>query len=198
MIYSDQFEKFLKPKIFVIRILWFSLTIPILFYIFIAYFVSFRTDYLDSKSLEITLKYVFYGAGLIIIVLSLMIKKILFSNKKIIAQLKKEVNPEDLAINPETKEIDQDKLERLSQLSEQELKLISLANWYTVRFIMQMSICEAIPILGLLLSFITYRPSEILPFAIVSFILCLAFYNGLNSVIEKGSKILEDPIMYTS
>ncbi|MCG8334785.1 MAG: hypothetical protein MJE63_09730 [Proteobacteria bacterium] len=197
MSYSTQFEEVLRSRSQIIRILWFALTGSILIYIVLGYVAPVNSGS-EPTELDPTFKNLLYIVGFLTAISSQLIKKFVFSDERVIARLSNDIKPSDLAINTQTNEVNEKELQKLNELSEKELKIISLVPYYFTPFIIQMALYDAVTIFGLLLSFMSHNFVEILPFAIVSLFLCLTTYNGLNKLIEKGKIILDNPNLYNS
>lgn len=193
---SYEFEQVFKSKSRMIKILWFALTLPVLIYTILIYFLSDKLFVSQISQLDEHFKYFFYAAGIGVFFVSLLIRKFFLSDSMLLTQLRKDVKPEEAAYNPKTKKIDQDELLRIKTLSGRELKLIVLINWYMKPFLIQMAVNESITILGLVLSILTQKEENILPFAAASLFLCIVSYLDINKIMASANRLLDDPAFY--
>ncbi len=193
---AAQFEQIMRSKSNVIKILWLSMLVSIILYIGLVYF-NYVEMHPSSSAIESeTFEYLLSAAGGILALSSMMVRRVVFSEKKLLLQLRKEIRPDELAFNAKTKTINHGELRKFNALSERELKLVALTGWYAVRMLILTAMYQAITIVGFILALMTRQPSAVVPFGMVSICLCLTIYNGLNKVIEEGKLMLNDPILY--
>jgi len=193
---SYEFEQVFKAKSRIVKILWFALTFPVLIYVLLIYYLADDLWASGVGRVDENFKYFFYAAGIGMFFTSLSLKKIFLSDIRLASQLKKDIKPEDLALNPQTKKVDPDDLAKMRSLSVRELKLIGLINWYLKPFLFQMAVNESITIMGMVLAILTQKEENIVPFAAVSLFLCAVTFLDLKKIVDRGKKILDEPSFY--
>jgi hypothetical protein len=94
-------------------------------------------------------------------------------------------DPQALARNPQTHQIDQVRLQKIVSLAPHEQRLLAAVSALFVPFIVQMACNESIALYGLVLSFVTRSFPPVLPFAALALALNLNVSPKLEPSLER-------------
>ncbi len=180
---SETLKQVLKPRILVMNILWFALTLTILLYVVLAYVLNLTGQ--PAQPFENSLRTALYLIAGAIGVLSLLLRSRLLSEGHIYDKLKEEVDPQALATNRETGEIDQERLKIIKSLTPLEMKVVGLSGMYFTAMIISLAMNEAVAIFGLLLAILERRPEPVIPFAVAGLALNLIIFPRFSQFVDK-------------
>jgi hypothetical protein len=99
--------------------------------------------------------------------------------------LKQEVDPQELATNRETGQIEQERLTKINALTPLEMKAIGLSGMYFTTLLLSLAMNETVALLGLMLAILEQRPEPVIPFAAVALALNLIIFPRFNQFIDK-------------
>lgn len=180
---SETLKQILKPRILVMNILWTAMTLSILLYVGLAYFLYPQGQVAQPVASSLR-SAVFLIAGSVA-VLSLMLRKSFLSPGRIYDVLKQEVDPQELATNRETGQIEQERLTKINALTPLEMKAIGLSGMYFTTLLLSLAMNETVALLGLMLAILEQRPEPVIPFAAAALALNLIIFPRFNQFIDK-------------
>jgi hypothetical protein len=182
---SEQLNELIRPVILVQKIIWFIIVLSIVFYIVLLYFLI-DGNIADSSGagngLEILI-YILSGASA---AGSIYYYRYSISDKKLRKFMAQELDIQQLAKDPRTSEIDDEKLDKLNSITNVEAKIYSLMIEFQKSITISLLLSELVVIFGSTLSFLTGNFFRIVPFAIVSVILCIWMFPRPQSLINKA------------
>ncbi len=122
-------------------------------------------------------------------VASLLVPRWSPSNERILRVMRKDIDLRELATNPQSRILDESRLEGLRSLSEHEQRLVGLTRMYFTPFILGMALSEAVAIFGLVLAILGRSPENMLPFAAAAILLMVTKYPNFNSLFERAERV---------
>jgi len=185
---SELLTALIRPVILVQKIIWFIIVLSILSYIVLLYFLlggSMAGGVSVGNSLEILI-YILSGASA---TGSIYYYRHSISESKLRKFMARELDIEQLAKDPRTSKIDDEKLTKLSSIPNEEAKIYSLMMEFQKNITISLLLSELIVIFGSTLSFLTGNFSRIVPFAIVSVILCIWMFPKPLFLIKRAHKL---------
>jgi len=185
---SGKLSELIRPVILVQKIIWFIIAFSILFYIVLLYFLldgTMATGVSAGFGLEVLI-YILSGASA---AGSVYYYRYSISERKLKKFLAQELDIEQLAKDPRTSEVDDEKLDRLNSIPNVEAKIYSLMIEFQKNITISLLLSELIVIFGSTLSFLTGDFSRIVPFAIVSVILCIWMFPKPQTLIKRAHKL---------
>jgi hypothetical protein len=180
---SETLKRVLRPRILVMNILWFALTLTILLYVGLAYFLNPEGQ--SAQPVENSLRLALYLIAGSTAVLSLLLRSRSLSEGRIYDKLKEEVDPQALATNSETGEIDQERLKIIKSLTPLEMKAAGLSGMYFTTMLISLAMNEAVALFGMLLAVLERRPEPVIPFAVAGLALNLLIFPRFTQFIDK-------------
>jgi hypothetical protein len=114
---------------------------------------------------------------------------LLMSERKFRQFVTQAFDPETLARNPRTGQVDQTRLQWLRALSASEQRQLLAANASFVPFIVQLAVAEAVVLYGLVLATISHSWPTVVPFAIVTIALLLTVSPNVDSSLERAARL---------
>jgi hypothetical protein len=186
---TEHLDGLLRPALRANRILWFTMTGSIFIYVAVVYVIAGKGD----ASLEVrdSLGNVFYGVACVFTVLSIALRRIMFSTARLKGRLEIEMCPKQLSTDPQTKKVDLDRLKKVGELTKSELKILGLVRWIYIPNMAVLAIDMGIVILGVFFAFIQKSPELSLPFAAIGFFLNIPLYGNLGLQVKKARAVLE-------
>ena len=180
---SETLKQVLMPRILVMNILWFALTLTILLYVALAYVLNSKGQ--PAQPFENSLRTALYLIAASIGVLSLLLRSRSLSEGHVYDKLKEEVDPQALATNRETGEIDQERLKIIKSLTPLEVKVAGLSGMYFTAMLISLAMNEAVALFGLLLAILERRPEPVIPFAVAGLALNLIIFPRFSQFVDK-------------
>ena len=166
------------------NILWSALTLTILFYVALAYVLNSKGQ--PAQPFETGLRTALYLIAAAIGVLSLLLRSRSLSEGHIYDKLKEEADPQALATNRETGEIDQERLKSIKSLTPLEMKAVGLSGMYFTTMLISLAMNEAVALFGLLLAVLERRPEPVIPFAAAGLALNLIIFPRFSQFVDKA------------
>lgn len=180
---SETLKQVLRPRILVMNILWFALTLTIPLYVGLAYFLNPAGQ--PAQPVENSLRLALYLIAGSVAVLSLLLRSRSLSEGRIYDKLKEEVDPQALATNRETGEIDQERLKTIKSLTPLEMKVAGLSGMYFTTLLIGLAMNESVALFGMILAVLERRPEPIIPFAVAALALNLIIFPRFNQFVDK-------------
>ena len=184
---SKAYEELLKRRLGVLRILWFAMTVSIVTLLVAGYVVSMQgeTPSVPSPLLRLGLD----AAGIALALAGIGLKAFVFSRERLEERLKAPVNVEAMATDRESNSFSQSLFDELRTLSDAELRVVGLLNWYSTPYIILLSLNECVAIFGLVLTVLTYQPVEMLPFLAAAAFLNASLYPHPRRTVEEAESL---------
>lgn len=113
----------------------------------------------------------------------------MLSDDRLRSSLRQDPQPPDLARNPQTGRIDEQRLRRIEALASHERRLLRLPSVCFTPWILQLVLGEVVAIFGLLLSLISHTFPPILPFAAAAFVLNLMAFPRIEPLLDRASRL---------
>lgn len=180
---SETLKRVLRPRVFVMKLLWAAMTFTILLYVGLAYFLNAQGQ--PPQPVDNSLKIALYLIAGAIAVLSLLLRSRMLSEGHIYDKLKEEVDPQGLATDRETGQIDQERLQTIKKLTPLEMKVIGLSGMYFTALIMSLAMNEAVALFGMLLAILEQRVEPVIPFAAAALALNLLIFPRFNQFVDR-------------
>jgi hypothetical protein len=102
--------------------------------------------------------------------------------------LNRDTEPRDLARDPRTGTVDNERLRKLQTLPQREQRLIAIAQASFSPFIVQLALQESVALYGLILAFLSKTAAPLIPFATAALILNLTVSPQLTYVFDKAQR----------
>jgi len=186
---SEQLKELIRPAVLVQKIIWFVIVGSIIFYIGFVYIFLGGNKALTSPvsgDMDIFI-YLLAGAAF---VGSILYHRYSLSDKKLKQFLSKDVDLELLAKDPRTKKIDTGKLGKLNSLPVLETKIYSLMFELQKITILSLILNELIVIFGSAIAFMNEDVSKIVPFGIISPVLCFWMFPRAQAIIKRAEQLI--------
>jgi len=181
---SKRLNELIRPLILVQRIIWFIITLSIVFFISFIYFTVGGTITAGS-GIGIRMEIFVYLLSGACAAGSIFYYRYSISDNKLKQFISRDLDVVYLAKDTRTKKVDEDILEKLNSLPEIDAKIYSLMFEYQKNITVSLISCELVIIFGSALSFTSENFFRIVPFAIVSIILCVWMFPRPQSLIRR-------------
>ena len=184
---SRELSALTRPTRFILTILWFAMTASVVIYVGVCFAI---TQGQEPWPIEATVLYVMIAAACSTGAASWIVPGLMLSNERIRKHMRGDVDLEEMATNPQTRKLDEDRLARLRELSDLDKRLAGLPAMYFAPFIVGIALAESVAIFGLVLTFLSKDMTYIVPFAIAAIALMLLRYPRLEPLFDRASKLV--------
>jgi len=181
---SERLDELIRPLILVQKIIWLIVTLSIVFYISFLYF-ALGGNIKTGSDIGFGMKIFVYLLSGACAAASVVYYLYSISDNKLKQFMSRDLDVVLLARDTRTKKVDEDILVKLNSLPEIDAKIYSLMSEYQKNITISLMLCELVIIFGSSLSFISNDFSKILPFGIVSIILCVWMFPRSQSLIRR-------------
>jgi len=188
MILSESLIKITKPHLLIGKVLWVAFTLSIAFLFCLSLFLPSIMQGNDTMLDADLVNNILLIAAVVLAVFSLFLRKHFLSDSFISTKLNIEPDLNTLAMNLQTREVDEERLATLKNLGKHEQKVYSLIISSTKPLIIIFAINEAIMILGFVLAILTKDSNAAMPFAIAAIALNIINYPKHQKVMEQAIK----------
>lgn len=185
---SERLNELIRPVILVQKIIWFIIALSLLFYISFLY-ISLNGVFTAGHGIGVGMElfvYVLSGASAIS---AFLYYRYSISDNKLKEFKSREMDVTLLARETRSNKVDEELLEKLSTLAESEITLYALMFEYQKNLTISLILCELVTIFGSTLPFMTNHFSSILPFGIISIILCVWMFPNPGSLIRRVNNL---------
>lgn len=184
---SKTFNQRVKPTQFIMTILWAALLASVFIYIVVGFFITGDREPTElDGTLVVIMAVCALGAG----GASFILPQMMFSPERIRKHMREtEPDLEALAKDPQTQQVDEDKLESLKTLSEVEQRLVGLPALYFAPFILGLALAESVAIFGLMLTFMGGDMTYMLPFCGAAIVLMIMRYPRLDPIFDRAERL---------
>lgn len=187
---SEELKELIRPAILVQKILWFIIVGSIIFYIGFVYIFLGANKALAAPVGSTTELLIYILAGAVTIV-SIIYYYHALSDGRLKRFMSKDADLDLLAKDPRSNKIDEAKLAKLKPLSAYERKIYSLMFELQKITLLSLILLELMVILGSALAFLNEDASIIVPFGIVSLVLCFWMFPRAQSLIRRVLNFVE-------
>ncbi len=174
----------LKRRMVVMKILWAAITMSILILVFVTFQIKPPTQ--TPPVLELNIPFV--AIAVLVSFLSFALRRWTYLPKRFQSCFGKTHKPEDFAQNPQTGQIDENRLQEIKRVPEGELSFLSLPGPIFVPFILSLVLSEALTLCGFVMSNSAHEPSLIIPYAVTGLVLNLFHFPTLSKIVEAGEQ----------
>ena len=123
---------------------------------------------------------------LVFAAIPLLLRNLFLTDTRIRSRLEREVSLDRLARNPQTGELDSDRLERIEALEPFEQRLLSLSGFYLLYYIFSLISNEMVAAVGLTWTVVGHTTTPVLILGIVGVGLNLSLFSGLDAIINRA------------
>jgi hypothetical protein len=187
---SDTLRILLKRYQFHLNMIWGGLTLNILLFPGIAYYILASGGGEGLGPSHATLEFVFRLVAVSLGIGSVLWWRLHLSDDRLKASLAREVSARSLASNRETGQIDEDLLSKIESLSEFEQRLLSLASGYPLPYVISPVLNVTIVLAGVVLAFLTANTSKMVPFVLAAIILNVLMFPRLITLVNRASQLV--------
>ena len=165
--FSENLQIVLKPVLLTLRIVHFAFSASIIGYGAVL-FMFINKGLKESSSMGSTMESYLYGVAVVIAIAALVYRQHLYSQKHLAKLYLKDISPEQLATNSQTKILNEARLSQIKSLPQSEYRFLVLVHSMIPPNIINLAINEAVALQGFALGFMLQEPNAIIPFALVS------------------------------
>lgn len=184
---SPTLRELLRPAMVVNSVLWFVLTASIFVYGAVAFLLAQQGP--GPSDPPPALPIVFSVLAVLTGLASLLVPRVLLSDRRIRQAMQPDVDPVTLARNPKLGVVDEERLRKIRTLDPSERKLLQLPGLYFTPFILRLVLNESIVIYGLVIAILSHSFAPILPFAAAAVVLNLVCLPRIDPLLERASRL---------
>jgi hypothetical protein len=184
---SPALDALLRPMEVIRRVIWLAFIGTALLYVFVAYSISHGAAQSAASMLSYPLTLPLVIIAIVDAAAFPFVPRLLLPDRKFRDFITQDRDPETLARNPRTGQVDQTRLTRIKELSADERRQFLAASASFVPFVVQLAVAEAIVLYGLVLATVSHYWPAIVPFAIVTIALQLTISPRLDSYLERAT-----------
>jgi hypothetical protein len=187
---SVAYEDLLKRRLGVLRTLWFAMTMSLVTLLVAGYVVSMQgeTPSYPSPLLRLGLD----AAGIVLALAGIGLKAFAFSRERLAERLKLPVSIEAMAGDQASNGLSRASIDELRMLSDAELKVVGFLYGYSALYIVLLAINECVAVFGLILTLLTYQPTEMLPFLAAAVFLNARLYPHPRRTVEEAEALVRN------
>lgn len=185
---TPRLEELVRPSELTARVIWVGLTAPIVVYVVVAFLVTDPAA--SAQEPLLALQAVLIVVALIAGTVSLLLPRFLLSDERLQRVLRDDPALEDLARDPQTGKVDEERRRKIEALSTQERKLLRLPPVYLTQLIIRLALTETVAIMGLVLAIISNSPQLVVPFAALALVLNLSSLPKVKEQLESATLLV--------
>lgn len=184
MMDSQSLKEMLRPRMFVLKILWTAMVLTVLLFVGLAYFMNAQRQ---PGVAQPELRMVLYVVAGVLALLSFFLRRMFLSSQRnqSTSALKKALRA--LVGDAQTEATDAEMPAQVKRLKSIEAKAAALSGRYFTAMLLSLAMHEAIAMCGMILSMIEHRFEPMLPFAIAAIVLDLLVYPRLDKYVEQNA-----------
>lgn len=180
----QKLNEMLRGRALVLKILWTWMTLTVLFFVALAYFLNAPLKP-DPREAAPQMRIAFYAVAVAVAIAAYFIRGIILrqrteSASERDAELRRAFNEAQPAASDAAMPAQEKRLKAV------EAQAAQLAGRYFNALLLSLALHEVIALLGMLLSMMEHRFESVLPFAIAAIILDLLVYPRLTSYVEQN------------
>ena len=181
---SAQLKELIRPVVLAQKIIWFAITLSIIFYTGFVY-IFFGTTSRASSSGWGGTEILIYIISVAAVAGSIYYRRNYMSEDNINKFTSRNHSAAELAIDPRTKKPDPEKLSLLESLNPAELGVYVLMIEFQKYILINLALNEIVIVLGLALALLSDDPSTIIPFTVISLLLDIWIYPKPDLIIKR-------------
>lgn len=187
---STTFNELLRARVFTLRLLWAAMTLTVLFFVVLAYFLSTQNQISAPSLNDELIRLILYAISAGAAVISFLLRRLLLSNRRIHSAASKDIDLRSLTTDAETGQTDEVRLAKLKSLNPGEMNAFRLTGNYFTSMLLSLALHEVIAVCGLLLSLGEGKFETIIPFAIAAIALNLLVFPRLDKFLERNTPMM--------
>lgn len=184
---TPQLKDLIRPLILVQRVIWIIITCSILFYSFLAFILigTNKTSDVGMMGLEMVL----YIAAVVFAASSVLYHRYSLSDAHLSMFLKRDVEVADLSRAVGAKGAEYGQLAQIESMSDFDRRALSLMYELQKVSLINLILNEMVIILGFVIAFLSGYYLKIVPFGIVSLLLCIWMFPKPESIVERACNL---------
>jgi hypothetical protein len=184
---SDTLKELLRPLELVPRVIWAALTLSMLIYVCVVYYMAQAGQLSSVVNAEVAkgLLTVCPLVAAVLACVSFLVRRLPLSERLVKARLASPIELSCHFTNPQTGLVNEQKRAKIESLSQREKKLLQVSTMCFPPTLLSMVVNEAIVILGLLLAILTGAPTAIVPYALIGITLNAVMFPSIRTFVEK-------------
>jgi hypothetical protein len=172
---SPELSELLRSRARVERVIWWGLTVSILIYVGVVYFLQQSTP--DSaEALDSALRLALSVGAVVLSVASLAYRRHANSDERIHELFRNEPDLQALVTDPQTKKVNTELLERLQRLTPFEQRIYSMSSTLQTSLIVSLALHEAVALFGFVWGLLSRDVVPTVPFTVVAILLNFLVY----------------------
>lgn len=184
---SEELKRLVKKQELALRGIWVAFLAAVLLFCITGKIVM--GDAAASHLQPEMFVYICYLAAITLTFGSLVVPRLMLSDRKLKAKLAVRHTPKEAAIKDRTGQVVQEELEKLERLTPVELELYLIANSYMVPLLISLVLAEAITIIGLVAAVSRLNFNSMMPFVGVTVVLYILFFPRLTPFLERAERL---------
>jgi uncharacterized membrane protein YbaN (DUF454 family) len=190
---SPTLSVLLAPMVRVKWLIWAAFNLATILYVALAYVMFGRLGLIGSMVPPVSQTAVLFLLAAITAIASRRVSRWVMPDRRLEELLARGPDPESLARNSQTGEINAQRLQKVRSLDPAEQRLLAASFSLFTPFVVELAFGEAIAIYGLVLSFWSHTFLPVLPFAAVALALNLPLFPKLEPELERLRKLSYRP-----
>lgn len=188
---TPQLKHLIRPSVLVMRTVWAIITGSVLFYLVLAYVLVAGGRSAGLPGIGV-MEAVIYLAAAAAAVASVLYHRYSLSDDRLSMFLKRDVDVADLSRAMGAKGAEYGQLARIESMSDFDRRALSLMYELQKISLINLILNEMVIILGFVIAFLSGYYLKIVPFGIVSLLLCIWMFPKPELVIEKARNIFPE------
>ena len=184
---SAELDALLKPQRFLPLLLWAAFLLSVLLLTGVAFVIA-PAALPSPDAAPIPLKFL-PVAAFVVAGLSFAPASFLLNDVRLLQAAKADFNPETFATDPQTGNINADRLAKIQALAPHEQNLLTVAQLYLPAFLVAVVCSEAVAVFGLLGAMFSGRPGSIVPYSAGAVLLLCAHFPKLDKYVDRAESI---------
>jgi len=181
---SDELRQAIKGDVLRHRLLWVASISSIAIYCVVAAIVAQQGG--EGRNVTDMVRWALMAAGAGMLVGAFCVRHVLLSPARVRTVLEAPPDIEEMARNPNTGQIQQERLALLQQLSEEDARLCGLAAACLKPYLLMLAMVDACAIIGLVLAILQRDLNAILPFAVAAGAVSVVHFPNLDGLLEQA------------
>ena len=182
---SEAFTSLVRPLQTTRTLIWISLNVAIVLYVVVAC-IQFGVPSTTAGAFSHPMAWPLVAIAVAATIAGRMFPTMFYPPQRLRDLLTRDADLRAIARNPQTGALDEERLAKLEALSQQEQRLIAVAQASFTPFIVQLAIQEAVALCGLVLAFLSQSAAPVIPFAAAALLLNLMVPPKLDSVLAMA------------
>jgi fatty acid desaturase len=190
---SPTLSAMVAPMVSVKWLIWAAFNVATILYVAVAYLMFGRAGSMGSMVPPGPQPLAMFVLAAITAIASRRIPKWVMPDRRLHEILTRDPDPESLARNAQTGQVNAQRLQKIKTLAPAEQRLLAASSSLFAPFVVQLAFGEAIALYGLVLSFWSHAFLPVLPFAAIALLLNLPLSPKLAPELERLRKLFYQP-----